>query len=354
MNARKLMTAFLGVTMAAMLLAGCVRAEAESDNRTGETGKNETAAPAGGSDTEYPLTIRHAYGETVLNKKPERIAAIQWGNQDTPLALGIAPVGVSAANYGKVTENTLHVWTDEAFKELGVDKPTVFDDLDGLDYEGISDTNPDVILASYSGITQEEYDLLSEIAPVVAYPTVAFQTDWQEQTILNAAGMGMKAEGEAKVKEVEELIAEKTSEYPDLKGTRTAFFWISPDDFSTFYVYMPADPRAGFLTDLGLTFPDSVEKLARRAEDFSVTLSRENAEQLRDVDMMVVYGDEKLLEALQADQLMSEIPAIRNGAVVLLDSTSALAAATTPSVLSIPASIDEYLGLLSEARGKVK
>ena len=87
--------------------------------------------------------------------------------------------------------------------------------------------------------------------------------------------------------------------------------------------------------------------------DFSVTLSRENVEALSDIDLMVVYGDEALLEALQKDELMSEIPAIKNGAVVLLDSTSRLAASTTPSILSIPATIDEYLDVLSEACGKI-
>ena len=56
-------------------------------------------------------------------------------------------------------------------KELGVDNPNIFQDTDGLDFEAISDANPDVILAAYSGITQEEYDILSEIAPVVAYQT---------------------------------------------------------------------------------------------------------------------------------------------------------------------------------------
>ena len=64
---------------------------------------------------------------------------------------------------------------------------------------------------------------------------------------------------------------------------------------------------------------------------------------------MVVYGDEGLLEALKADPLMSQISAVKNDAVVLLDSTSTLAAATTPSILSIPYSIDDYLSALSEA-----
>ena len=54
-------------------------------------------------------------------------------------------------------------------------------------------------LAAYSGLTQEEYDTLSKIAPVVAYPRVAWQTYWREQVTINAEAMGMKDEGEALV-----------------------------------------------------------------------------------------------------------------------------------------------------------
>jgi len=108
------------------------------------------------------------------------------------------------------------------------------------------------------------------------------------------------------------------------------------------------------LTDLGLEFPESVLELAESSEDFSVTLSRENTEQLTDVEMMVVYGDETLLKSLQEDELMSQIPAIKNGAVVLVDDASSLAGATTPSILSIPSEIDDYLRLLADAHGKIQ
>lgn len=302
----------------------------------------------------YPLTIEHAFGETVIESKSERVATVGWENQDTPLALGVAPVGVSAANYGLVTENNLHPWTDEAFQSLGVDSPVVFNDVDGLDYEAISDSHPDVILASYSGFTQEEYETLSQIAPVVPYKEAPWQTTWKEQTIENATGMGMKKEGEEKVAEVEALIEEKLADYPDLKGTKAAFCWISADDLSSFYIYMPSDPRASYLLDLGLEFPESVKELAENTSDFSITVSRENADQLKDVDMIVVYGDQSLLDALQEDELMSQIPAVKNGAVALIDSTSALAGASTPSILSIPYEIDEYLSLLSEAQEQIQ
>lgn len=302
----------------------------------------------------YPLTIEHAFGENVIESKPERVATVGWENQDTPLALGVAPVGVSAANYGLVTENNLHPWTDEAFQSLGVDSPVVFNDVDGLDYEAISDSHPDVILASYSGFTQEEYETLSQISPVVPYKEAPWQTTWKEQTIENATGMGMKKEGEEKVAEVEALIEEKLADYPDLKGTKAAFCWISADDLSSFYIYMPSDPRASYLLDLGLEFPESVKELAENTSDFSITVSRENADQLKDVDMIVVYGDQSLLDALQEDELMSQIPAVKNGAVALIDSTSALAGASTPSILSIPYEIDEYLSLLSEAQEQIQ
>lgn len=47
------------------------------------------------------MTIKHAYGETIIESEPKNIATISWWNQDVPLALGIVPVGVSKANYGK-------------------------------------------------------------------------------------------------------------------------------------------------------------------------------------------------------------------------------------------------------------
>lgn len=350
MRKNKWIPMLLGMAMSIVMVTGC------GNTTTSNTDKENTTATMSESQetSQYPLTIQHALGETVLDKKPERIATIGWENQDTPLALGVLPVGVSAANYGKMTEHKLHPWTDQAFEQLGEKNPVVFDDVDGLDYEQISDVKPDVILAAYSGITEEEYQMLSEIAPVVAYPTAPWQTYWREQTIFNATGMGMKEEGEAKVKEVEQLIKTKVAQYPQLKGTKTAFFWINPDDFSNFYVYLPADPRAAYLTDLGLEFPESVKKLAENSSDFSVTLSRENANQLQDVEMMVVYGNETLLKDLQKDPLMSQIPAIKNGAVVLVDSESALAGACTPSILSIPDQIDEYLDLLVKAHGHIK
>lgn len=75
------------------------------------------------TSTQFPITIKHAFGETTITEKPERIATIAWGNQDVPLALGVAPVGVSKGNFGELTKDGLSPWTQEAFKKLGVTEP---------------------------------------------------------------------------------------------------------------------------------------------------------------------------------------------------------------------------------------
>lgn len=344
--------------LAAVLLAGCMLLTTACGTTTENNQIKDTEVSSeviGVEDTEdatYPITITHAFGETIITEKPENIVTLGWGNQDVPLALGVVPVGVSMANFGPVNEDGLLAWTAEKFKELGVESPNVFSDVDGWDYEAISNANPDVILAAYSGFSQEEYDMLSQIAPVVAYPTAAWSTDWREMTITNAKAMGMEAEGQKLVEDMDALIAEKLKEYPDVEGKTAAFAWMSAADLSTFYIYLTADPRADFLLDLGLKFPASVEAMIENESDFSITVSSEYANQLSDIDILITYGDENLLKALQANPLFSEIPAVKNGAVVLLDSTTDLSASSTPSILSIPATLDEYLSLLQEAAVK--
>ena len=340
MKLKKLCSA---VVACAVLMTGC-SGTATEENKGGDTAQNTSGA--------YPITIKHAYGETVIESEPKNVATIAWGNHDVPLALGTVPVGVSKANYGKSDENGLLPWTAEKYKELGVEKPVVYDDIDGLDYEAISDSNPDVILAAYSGITQEEYDLLSQIAQVVAYPKNAWQTLWREQITMDATAMGKQAEGEALVKELDKLIKEKTANDTNLKGKTAVFCYFNPADLGKFYIYLPTDPRAAYLTDLGLEFPESISKLG--ADSFSIEVSAENIDVLKDADILVAYGNDDLLKALQSDALLGTVPAIQNGAVALIEDGSVLSASCTPSALSIPATIDEYLEILGNAASNVK
>ena len=347
MKLKKLSITILGI-MLVFSLAGCSTSSKEDEKNISQ------GTDVDDSTTQYPITIKHAFGETVIESKPERVVTISWGNQDVPLALGVIPVGISEANYGVTDGSGLLPWTATKLKELGVKNPNLFKDTAGLDYEAINDAKPDIILAAYSGITQEEYDLLSEIAPVVAYPTLAYQTFWRDQIKMDATGIGMKQEGEALVSDLEKLITEKTNAYSQIKGKTAAFFYFDPSDLGKFYIYLPADPRAAYLTDLGLKFPESVLKLSATNNSFAIELSAENVDILKDVDIIVTYGNADLLKALQADALVGTIPAVKRGSVALIENNTPLAASGTPSALSIPATIDDYLKILGEAANKIK
>lgn len=362
MKLRKYTRLLAGALTAAMLLSACAKTagEKETTSDSKETTAAETSAQtsAGENGTgeagAYPMTIAHGFGETVIEEKPVNIVTVSWNNQDAALALGIAPAGVSAANFGAVSEAGLLPWTAEAFEKLGVSNPTVFDDTDGLDFEAISAAAPDVILAPYSGVTEEDYKLLSQIAPTIPYKKTTWAADWREQVSTIADVLGMHGEGQKLIEDTEALIADKVGAYPELAGKSAALFNFNVSDLSSFYVYTQIDPRQGYLEDMGFGFPGSVTPLIEDPASFMVKLSAENADLIQDVDIIVSYGDAETLAAIQADPRLSAIPAIQNGSVVMLDSASALAAACNPSALSIPATIDEYLGLLAEAAAKVK
>lgn len=151
--------------------------------------------------------------------------------------MGVIPVGFSAANFGVQDESGLLPWTKEKLSELGEDNPNVFQDTDGLDFEAIADCNPDVILAVYSGITEEDYEILSQIAPVVPYQTTPSMAQWRQLVTYTALGMGMPNEGEVLIEETESLISEKLAQYPQLEGKTVVWVNFNATDTSKLYIY---------------------------------------------------------------------------------------------------------------------
>lgn len=304
-------------------------------------------------DGQYPLVIKHAFGESTIEEKPERVATVAWANHDVALALGVVPVGFSAANYGIQDDSGVLPWTAEKLKELGGEQPTVYQDTDGLDFEAISDSQPDVILAAYSGITQEEYDTLSQIAPVVPYEKAPWVTPWREQVLLNARGMGMENEGKKLIADTEKLISDKANEYAAIKGKKAVFGMFNPADLSSFYIYTPTDPRGEFLIDLGMKYPEDIKSFITD-DSFYIQVSAEQANVLNDTELFITYGNKDTLAALQADPILGKVPAIADGNVVVIEDNTPLAASGTPTPLSIEYTIDEYLTLISAVAERIK
>lgn len=322
----------------ALSLAAC--------SSTAPTSTDDTAVGSNpASDDAFPVTIEHVYGETTITEKPERVATVAWANHEVPLALGIVPVGMSKVAWGDDDDNGVLPWVEEKLDELGAETPVLFDEADGIDFEAVADTNPDVILASYSGLTQEDYDTLSKIAPTIAYPEVAWGTSYQDMITMNATALGLADEGAELVADLESQTQDALDAHPALKDAKVLFTYIDPNDFSQVGFYTPIDTRPGFLLDLGLPEPQILKDNAD-ATDFYLTVSAEEVDKFDDVDLFITYGDESMVAALQADPLLGKIPAVAQGQIAILPDATPIANSANPSPLSIPWGIDEYFSIL--------
>ncbi|MEV0822030.1 iron-siderophore ABC transporter substrate-binding protein [Nonomuraea rubra] len=346
----------LAVATAALLaLAGCGGATETAAPGTGASPSTSTSTSGGTSA--FPMTIQHALGTTTIEQKPERVATVNWANHEAPLALGVVPVGMAAANFGDDDGDGLLPWVEERLQELKAAKPVLFDETDGIDFEAVADTKPDVILAAYSGLTQQDYDTLSQIAPTVAYPDAAWATPWREIIRLNSKAIGLAAEGEKLIGDIEGEIETVVGKYPQLQG-KTAMFMthVDPNDVSEVGFYTTHDTRTLFFEDLGLKIPGSVAEASKGTEKFALSRSAEQIDVFDDVDIITGYGGDngELLEKIRKDPLLSKIPAVERGSVYLLPDSKPLGTAANPTPLSISWVLEDYVKALAEAADKVK
>ncbi|KOX17331.1 iron-siderophore ABC transporter substrate-binding protein [Nocardiopsis sp. NRRL B-16309] len=321
----------------------------------GGTEAEDTAAEEGSG--EFPIVIEHALGTTTIEEEPERVATVQWANHEVPLALGVVPVGMAAADFGDDDDNGVLPWVEEELDELGAQTPVLFDENDGIDFEAVADTRPDVILATYSGLTQEDYDTLSEIAPVVAYPDAPWATPWREIIRLNSQAIGMADEGEELIADLEAEIEATIADYPQLEGKSAMFMThVDATDVSEIGFYTTHDTRTLFFEDLGMVIPDSVEQASADTEQFSLTRSAEQIDEFDDVDIITGYGDEtgELLQTLREDPLVSKLPAVERDSIYLLPGSTPLGTAANPTPLSISWVLDDYVAELAAAADKVE
>ncbi|MFJ6655770.1 iron-siderophore ABC transporter substrate-binding protein [Streptomyces sp. NPDC091377] len=335
-------------------LTACGGQTSDKDDKDGGVGKDGTSAGADRS-SQFPVTIEHALGSTEIPAEPQRVATVNWANDEVPLALGVVPVGMAKATFGDDDGDGVLPWTEKRLKELDAKTPVLFDETDGIDFEAVADTRPDVILASYSGLSEQDYETLSRIAPVVAYPEAAWATPWRDIIRLNSKAIGLADEGDRLIGDLEGRIDRTVAKYPQLKGKSAMFMThVSSKDVSQVGFYTTHDTRTQFFTDLGMKIPASVSEPSATTKKFVLTKSAERIDDFNDVDIITGYGDDKgeLLGALKDDPLTSKLAAVERDSLYLLPGSTPLATAANPTPLSIPFVLEDYIKALAEAADK--
>lgn len=312
------------------------------------------AGNAGTPDTgSFPVTIEHAFGSTTIESDPQRVATVGWTDQDVVVALGETPIGATKITWGGNAAGSTDYF-DAALGEVGAAPGDVtrYDDSDGIPIDEIAALDPDLILGTNSGMTQEEYDSLSKLAPVVAYPELAWGTPWEDSLALVGDAIGRPDQAAATLTQTDTAIDGAVAEYPDLAGTSVAWAFFTPTDLSTVGIYTSHDLRPQMLRRFGMVDAEVVTRLTEGNKSFSGNLSAEQADTL-DAEVLVFYVTDPAEEqALLADPLLSTIPALKSGAYVASADNAMALPLSSPSPLSIPVALEGFLPLLGEAASK--
>ncbi|MCF6376037.1 iron-siderophore ABC transporter substrate-binding protein [Nocardioides KLBMP 9356] len=338
-------------TLAATTMTGLLVAAALTGCSTGSTTADTAAEPTATTQVEsdaFPVTIEHALGETTIEEEPTRVVAVGYAEADYPLSLGVVPVGADKIEYAG-NANGSSDWFDEALADIdGAEQPTRFSTTDGVPVDEIVKLQPDLVTATQSGMTQEEYDKLTEAGiPVVAYPNAPYNTTWQESLEMVGEALGRSDVADELKAETEQVIADTAAKYPQLEGKTFTFAGPNADP-SSFYVYTKMDNRPRLLAELGMVNSPFVEERSEPGQ-FLFNISAERTEQL-DADVFLTYAtSEDNVQELADDPLFQQIPAVADNrwyATVELTEAIGLSA---PSPLSIPVGMERYIPQVAAA-----
>lgn len=322
----------------ALLTAACGGSDDIGDRADAatDTAHDESAA--------FPVEIEHTYGVTAIESEPKRIVTVGLTDQDPLLALGVAPVGTT--EWFGDHPHAVWPWAEEA---LGDAEPEVVSASSAINFESIAAQRPDLILAVYSGIGQEDYDKLSQIAPTVAQPGeyLDYGVPWQEQTRIVGRAVGRSAEAERLVTEAEATVEAARAAHPEFEGATGVV--ASPYSEAKIAIYGPEDARGRFMSSLG--FVQSPEIAAIAGDEFSADIGPERID-LLDGDVLVVLMPdlEENLPKLEQQPQYANLAVHTEGRGVYLDTYGPLGGATSfITVLSVPFLVDGLVPQLAAA-----
>jgi len=329
-------TALLAAALTTAALTSCAPAADSADDTA-------TVGDAGA----FPVTVEHAYGETTVPAPPQRIVSVGVTEQDTLWALGLEPVGVTEW-YGGY-DFASWPWADEA---RGDSEPEVLTTSDGLDFEAIALLDPDLIIGTNAGLTEEDYDRLSEIAPTVAhsadYPM--YFEPWDVQTLQIGEATGLLDEAEQLVDDIKGQFADAAAAHPEFADASVVFLQNAIYDGSA--IAYQDGLSTDFLTDLGFTIPSEIDAFAPDDESGGQAYIPVEDLDVLDAADVLIWGTESDddITALESSPFVTALVPQKDGKIVYTDGVTAGAIYFT-SPLSLPHVLKTLVPALATAVG---
>lgn len=279
------------------------------------------------ADEGFPVTIRHAFGETTLTRRPERIVTLGWAGEDPVIALGVLPVGMTGY---PLWDTRIAEWNRRV---PGERQPFLMNSR--LDYERIATLKPDLILAVFSGVDELAYSRLRRVAPVVTFRDKPWSSDWREQAILAGRALGKPLQAQELVRAAETALDRMRASFPALEGQTFALVSHFPRQ-NGFDVYLHGDRRLELFERLGMKLSPRVAALGQAAGSrYSRSIGLEHIDMF-DGDLLVAWFATGMEDALSAQPVLRTLPAVKRKTLVPLDTPEKVWSVMTPTVQSIP------------------
>lgn len=281
-----------------------------------------------GSTEGYPVTIDTARGKITLDKKPERIVALDANYMDMLVSIDEKPLAFTTFEPDLLTNAP---WLEGRFEADQLDPDLVSGNEVVL--EAVAAYEPDLIIASIWGVPENRYEQFSQIAPVYVGREPAQATDWADYLTDLGELTRRTSEAARVIADVEAEFTAAKDRLPGLQGKtfNWAAFWTDKSQF-TF------GAGGTQLEKLGLVPAENQPPPSSRA----APLSLENIEQLA-ADVLLVgpapgaamTSPEERRKALEADPRFAKLPASQNGAVIIHDRKLGAAGTGLPSPSSM-------------------
>ncbi|AGB20574.1 ABC-type Fe3+-hydroxamate transport system, periplasmic component [Mycobacterium sp. JS623] len=296
-----------------------------------------TAAPNTG-----PVTINHAFGQTVVPSPPKRVVSAGFTEQDDLLSVGVVPIATTEW-FGN---EPFAVWP-WAQGKLGGAQPTVLSIYDGIQVDQIAALKPDLIVATNAGVNEDTYQQLSAIAPTIPQSGAEpFFEPWKLQA--NAIGEAVFQADRMRsvIAGVDGRFAAVAKKYPQFAGKKV--FLLSGNTFWQDSV-IAAIPswKTEFLTQMGFVIPAGIAAYSRG--DDRAYLDPNDPAPLDEADVLIWKTESQAdIDALLAIPGIANLPATRENRNVFTTNEQAGAIAFC-SPLSLPFVADQLPPLLAKA-----
>ncbi|MPY93172.1 MAG: ABC transporter substrate-binding protein [Acidimicrobiia bacterium] len=336
---RKTRRLLIVLVASALLAASACGGDDAGPSSAPSTDAPSAEAPSTGA---FPVTVEHAFGTTEVPSAPERIVTVGLTEQDTVLALGFTPVGVTEW-YG---DHPFATWP-WAQDELGDAQPEVLSQTDGLQVERIAALAPDLILGLNAGLDDASFAQLAAIAPTIAHPAGAdgYFSPWREQSLMIGRVLGKEPEAQALIDDIDARFAEEAAAHPEFAGTSIVF--LQNAVYSGEAIAYQEGLSADFLTDLGFAIPAELDPFVREAEGSQAYIPLEQLSVLDAADVLLWATEEPGdRAALEQHAVYLNLEEVREGRLVFTDGLTAGAIYFT-SPLSLPFVLDELVPALA-------